>query len=255
MSQLDDVLDLAVDVLGREDVIGAYPHGSAVLGVLRPRSDLDVLVLVERPTTEAERRSITDGLLAISGRRRRHPDDRPVELTIVVGSGVRPWRYPPRSDYQYGEWLRAEYAAGLTPGPIESPDLTPLLTMVLQGGRAIFGPLPAEVFDPVPASDLRRAIVEGIPGLLTDLEGDEANVLLTFTRIWTTLATGQIVSKDAAANWAIERLPAPNRPLIEQARDVYLGTCADDWDGQGDAVRAVVAVMTKAIEGLRDAPI
>lgn len=172
----------------------------------------------------------------------------PVELTIVVGSDVRPWRYPPRSDYQYGEWLRAEYAAGLTPGPIESPDLTPLLTTVLQGGRALFGPLPAEVFDPVPASHLRHAIVEGIPGLL-------ANVLLTFARIWTTLATGQIVSKDAAANWVLERLPAAHRPVIEQARDVYLGTCADDWDGQGDAGRAVVAVMTEAIDGIHDAPI
>ena len=150
MSQLDDVLDLVVDVLGRDVVLGAYPHGSAVLGQLRPRSDLDVLVLVKRPTTEAERRSITDGLLGVSGRRRRHPDDRPVELTIVVGSEMRPWRYPPRSDYQYGEWLRAEYVAGLTPGPLESPDLAPLLTMVLQGGRALFGPLPAEVFDPVP---------------------------------------------------------------------------------------------------------
>ena len=252
MSQLDDVLDLVVDVLGRDDVIGAYPHGSAVLGQLRRRSDLDVLVLVGRPTTEAERRSITDGLLAISGQRRRHPEDRPVELTIVVRSDVRPWRYPPRSDYQYGEWLRAEYAAGLTPGPIESPDLAPLLTMVLQGGRAISGLLPAEVFDPVPASDLRRAIVEGIPGLLADLEGDEANVLLTFARIWRTLATGQIVSKDTAANWAIERLPAAEQPRIEQARDVYLGTAEDRWDGQGEAVFAVVTVMTNAIEDLRD---
>ena len=118
------------------------------------------------------------------------------------------------------------------------------------GGRALFGPLPAEVFDPVPTSDLRRAIVEGIPGLLADLEGDEANALLTFARIWTTLETGQVVSKDRAANWVLERLPAPHRPLIEQARDVYLGTAEDRWEGQGDAVRAVVAVMTEAIEAL-----
>lgn len=209
-----------------------------------------MLVLVQRPTTEAERRSITDGLLAISGRRRRHPDDRPVELTIAVQSDVRPWRYSPRSEYQYGEWLRAEYVAGLTPGPTASSDLAPLLTMILQGGRALFGPLPAEVFDPVPVADLRRAIVEGIPGLLADLEGDEANVLLTFARIWTTVATGQIVSKDKAANWAIERLPAAHRPTIEQARDVYLGIGDDPWEGLGDSVRAVIAVMTDAIEAL-----
>lgn len=248
MSQLDDVLGLVVGVLGRDAVIGAYPHGSAVLSELRPRSDLDVLVLVERPTTEAERRSITNGLLGISGWRRRHPDDRPVELTIVVQADVVPWRYPPRSDYQYGEWLRAEYEAGLTPGPGESPDVAPLLTMALQGGRALSGPPPDEVFDPVPASDLRRAIVEGIPGLLADLDGDEANVLLTFARIWTTLATGRVVSKDAAANWVLERLPAAHRPTIERARDVYLGTSADGWAGKEHEVRAAVTAMTSAID-------
>ena len=102
----------------------------------------------------------------------------------------------------------------------------------------------------MPVSDLRRAIVEGIPGLLADLEGDEANVLLTFARIWTTLATGQIVSKDKAANWAIERLPAAHRPMIEKARDVYLGIGDDRWEGQGDSVRAVIAVMADAIEAL-----
>ena len=112
------------------------------------------------------------------------------------------------------------------------------------------GALPAEVFDPVPVLDLRRAIVEGIPGLLADLEGNEANVVLTFARIWTTLATGQIVSKDKAANWAIERLPAAHRPMIEKARDVYLGIGDDRWEGQGDSVRAVIAVMADAIEAL-----
>jgi len=27
----------------------------------------------------------------------------PIELTIVVESGVRRWRYPPKFDLQYGE--------------------------------------------------------------------------------------------------------------------------------------------------------
>ena len=248
MTQIDNVLELVVGVLGASDVIGAYPHGSAVLGGLRPRSDLDVLVVTTRATTEGERRAMTEGLLAISGRRRRHPEDRPVELTIVVQSEIRPWRYPPRGEYQYGEWLRADYEAGMTPAPTNTPDLAPLLTMVLRGARAFFGPPPAEILDPVPARDLRRAIVAGIPGLLDDLEGDEANVLLTFARIWATLTTGEIHSKGDAADWVIARLPAEHRPALDQARGVYLGTAEDDWAGRTEAVRAAVAVMTAAID-------
>jgi hypothetical protein len=37
---------------------------------------------------------------------------RSVELTIVVADEIRPWRYPPRCDLQYGEWLRAGYDQG-----------------------------------------------------------------------------------------------------------------------------------------------
>ena len=42
---------------------------------------------------------------------------------------------------------------------------------------------------------------------MADLEGDVRNVLLTLARVWFTLETGTIASKDVAADWAITRLP------------------------------------------------
>jgi hypothetical protein len=33
-------------------------------------------------------------------------------LTIVAASQVRPRRYPPRRDFQYGEWLRERFERG-----------------------------------------------------------------------------------------------------------------------------------------------
>jgi predicted nucleotidyltransferase len=49
-------------------VLGAYLYGSALAGGLRPRSDLDVLVLVRRELTIEAKRRLAEGLLAISGR-------------------------------------------------------------------------------------------------------------------------------------------------------------------------------------------
>jgi len=203
-------------------VLGAYLHGSAVLGGLRATSDVDVLVVLDRPTTDIERFAITDKMLEISGRRARRGPGRPVELTLVIQSEVRPWHYPPMSEMQYGEWLRDEYVGGLVPGPERSPDLAPLITMVLAGNHPLFGPPPAEVLDPVPIDDVRRAIVAGIPGLFQDIDTDTRNVLLTLARIWSTLATNQIRSKDAAADWAIDVLPKEHRPLMSLARDTYV---------------------------------
>jgi predicted nucleotidyltransferase len=110
------------------DVLAAYLHGSAVLGGLRPTSDLDVLVVLDRRTTATERRTLVEGLLDVSGPRARNGPVRPVELSVVVEADVRPWRYPPRQEFLYGEWLRDMYELGGAPQPEPAPDLSILIT-------------------------------------------------------------------------------------------------------------------------------
>lgn len=212
-------------VLG-DKILGVYLHGSATLGGLRPHSDIDVLVVVDRRTSLDERRALVGELLEVS-----YLDGltRPVELIVVAQSDVRPWRYPPTCDFLYGEWLRADYERGFVPGPEASPDLAPLLTMVLNGDAPLYGPPPLHVLDPVPHDDLRRAITEGVPALLADLDSDTRNVLLTLARIWATLESGAIRSKDAAADWALPRLPAEHRPVLAHARAIYLGGQDERW--------------------------
>ncbi|MEV7885825.1 aminoglycoside adenylyltransferase family protein [Streptomyces sp. NPDC002817] len=235
MTQVQEIVGMVGGVLG-DDVIGAYLHGSSVLGGLRPASDVDVLVVSRRRMDARDRRALLDGLLRISG---SGDEARPVELTVVVRSEVRPWRYPPTIDFLYGEWLRAEYEAGKVPQPEPMPDLALLITMVLTGDRPLTGPRPARVLDPVPRTDLVRASVAGIPGLLDDLDSDTRNVLLTFARIWTTLATGQIKSKDAAADWALARLPPEHRAALEHARRLYLN-CPYSAERWSEVLRAQV---------------
>jgi streptomycin 3"-adenylyltransferase len=220
VDQTQKITRLVLRVLGPE-VIGAYLHGSSVLGGLKPASDVDVLVVSRRRMNDEERRLLLEGLFSISGSRNRA---RPVELTVVVQSEVRPWRFPPVGDFLYGEWLRDEFEASGPPQPTPMPDLALLVTMVLAGDHALTGPPPAQVLDPVPRADLVRATVAGIPGLLQDLEDDTRNVLLTFARIWTTLATGQLKSKDAAADWALAQLPPGHRSVLRHAKELYLNS-------------------------------
>lgn len=227
--QLDQTLALVRDVLG-PDLVAAYLHGSLVLGRLRPRSDLDVFVVSRRPTAREEKRRLVDGLLVISGSQSPGPP-RPIELTIVVESEVRPWRYPPEFDFQYGEWLRPQFESGdVEPWPTTtSSDLASLITMVLLANRPLLGPPPSDVLDPVPREDYVTAIVDGIDELLRDLDWDTRNVILTLARIWSTLATDAIRSKDAAADWALSRLPDEHRAVLARARDIYVGEQEESW--------------------------
>ncbi len=208
-----------------------------------------MLVVSRRRTTLEERRALVDRLLVISGRWDQPGAPRPIELTIVVQSDVRPWRYPPRAEFQYGEWMRADFERGDLPASsVGNPDLAPLIAMALAGNRSLFGPPPADVLDPVPRDDLIRAITAGIPGLLNDLEPDTANVVLTLARIWTTAATGALRSKDAAADWVLPRLPEEHRAVLARARAVYLGEAQDRWDDLQARLRPHVDFVAHEIE-------
>ena len=223
-----------------------------MLGGLHPSSDIDVLVVTLRPTTLDEKRALVSRLMPISGRGDPTGASHPIELTIVVQSDVRPWRYPPSLDLLYGDWWRLEFERGeLTPWVSPNPDLALLLEMVLQANRPLFGPPPAEVLDPVPPADFRRALLDVIPALLDDIDGDEANVVLTFVRIWTTLETGVIRSKDGAADWALPRLPPEHRAVLERARAIYLGDEPDEWADLAARLRPHVDQVLGEIEELR----
>ena len=190
--QIDEIARVVREVLG-EAVIGIYLEGSAVVGGLRPRSDIDVFAVTSRSATVAERGSLVDRLMAISDT--GGPEGRPVELTIVVQADVRPWQYAPMRDFQYGEWVRADYERGALPVAEPDADLALLMTGVLTADRALFGPPPAAVLDPVPPDDVRRATLDAIPGILLDLDADTRNGILTLARIWTTVATGTSVPR------------------------------------------------------------
>lgn len=176
MTQTEDVVEAARAVLG-SSVLGAYLHGSSALDAMQWRSDLDILVVTRRRLTKAQRAALAQALLPISGRRAQWPAVRPVELTVVAQPEVRPWRFPPRREFQYGEWLRKDIEAGVVQGPVDDPDLALLLTMAMSANRTVFGPPPAVVLDPVPFEDVRHAAVECVPGLFLDLDGDTTNDL------------------------------------------------------------------------------
>ncbi|MES9511403.1 aminoglycoside adenylyltransferase family protein [Streptomyces sp. NPDC000609] len=217
MDQLKQVVGLVRGVLA-PDLLGTYLHGSAVLGGLNPASDLDVLAVTRQSLDGRKRRALLEGLLEISG---LTATVRPVELTVVVQSEVRPWRFPPVGDFLYGEWLREELRESGPPQPGPMPDLALVLTIALAGDHPLTGPPPARLLDPVPRTDLVRASLAGIPELLDSLADDTRNVLLTLARVWATLATGRIEPKDAAADWALSHLSPEHRPVLEHARHLY----------------------------------
>lgn len=246
--QAEAVVEVLRSTLPSDAVVAVYLYGSAVAGGLRRDSDLDLLGVVTRRLGETEKRALVAGLVEVSWRRVRPTGWRPVELTLVAHHDIRPWQFPPVRAFQYGEWNREELLAGRELSEPLDPDLAVLLTMVRASGMTLFGPAPETILDPVPAGDLRRAVLETLPRLLLDTETDTRNVLLTLARMLATVETGDIWSKDAAATWASDRLAHEHRPLLGRARSAYLGDVEDRWPDVVEARRLAGAIVELIVE-------
>ncbi|WP_430787058.1 aminoglycoside nucleotidyltransferase ANT(9) [Virgibacillus flavescens] len=237
-------LKVVKEVLG-STVVGVFLYGSAVNGGLRINSDVDVLVVVNHRLSEVTRRNLTENLMLISG---KVNSMRPLEVTVINKGDVVPWRYPPRNEYLYGEWLRNEFENGQFPEPYDNPDLAIVLAQARKNNISLFGPDASDILDPVPMVDIRRAILDSVPELMDDTKGDERNVILTLARMWQTMEIGEITPKDVAAEWAIPRLPNEHATLLDIARKAYRGECTDKWDGLDTEVNELVTYMKNAIE-------
>ena len=122
--------------------------------------------------------------------------------------------------------------------------------MTLVGDTALFGPPPAEIFDPVPRRDYIDAVLRDTRTVDEFLDWDTRNVVLTLPRIWSAIATDEVHSKDSATAWALPRLPEQYRPVLERARAIYRGETQDFWDDLLPQVRAYADFVVSEIEQL-----
>lgn len=114
--------------------------------------------------------------MKISGR----PADnasRPLELIVFHRADVEASACPARSEFIYGAWLREAFEAGEVPAPVSDPELTLLLAQARHEARSVIGLDPTELLTIIPETDIRRAIGDVLPALISSLEGDERNVL------------------------------------------------------------------------------
>ena len=179
---------------------------------------------------------------------------RPIELTIVAKFHVNPWTYPPLFDFQYGDWLREEFAAGKYE-PYESkemPDLALLITQVLLASKVLHGPPADHLLCSVPYRDFLNATKDALAHLIADIKTDTRNVLLTYARIWAMLRSDTIFSKHEAVLRVLDQIPEEIQLALIKARAFCLGEEPEDWDGLQIEAKQCAAFMKEKVEQLLD---
>lgn len=209
-----------------------YLHGSAVSHRgLQVHSDIDFLAVINTPLTIEEKENLISDLLQISG---HYPHDsegrRPIELIVFSREALSSSIYPVQCELIYGEWLREEYEQGNVPQtPISDVEFTLVLAQASQEATLLWAQEETMILPSIPKTIVIQSIKALLPDLISGLNGDERNVLLTLARMYHTLETGAFASKDAAAAWAIKRLPIIQANSLQQARNFYLNGGKESW--------------------------
>ena len=202
---------LAEDCRGR--LTAAILHGSAALGGWMPgRSDVDVLFIVADGITEMDLRRMTVSLVNLA-------EDCPgsgIETSIVSEAQAR----DPRSPWPYLRHVVAgpatEPRIGPQPGAdAHDPDLVMHYAVCRAKGVSVHGAAAASLIGEVP----RRLILACLAGDLSwGLENaSEAYAVLNACRAEAYLTTGQIISKLAGAELALQRAEPETAGLIGRA--------------------------------------
>jgi predicted nucleotidyltransferase len=214
---VERLLDGVVEAIG-DDLVGLYLGGSLALGDFDPASsDVDVLVATARAVPEAavERlRRLHGALHAEGGWAAR------LEVVYLPLAALR--RFDPRDTarHPFGASDR-EFALG-GQGPTWVLDRW----VVRERGLVVTGPDPGELIDPIGPQELRASVRASLAGPWA-LEGQDvawlrprdhqAFAVLSMCRDLYALEHGTLVSKPAAAAWAMRRLGPPWPALIERA--------------------------------------
>jgi Domain of unknown function (DUF4111)/Nucleotidyltransferase domain len=187
-----------------ETVAGVILHGSLTLDDYLPgRSDIDLLVVVQNPLTDAQLAALTEAMAE-----HRRPAPGPVDLRVVTRQvAASPPPAPPLEAY-----LRLTPSSGLRVEERRHPgerDLAVELSVCRAHGRSLLGAAPAGLIGEVPD----RWVVAAGDAQLADWQaiGDDPPyaqlTVLTACRVWRFAEEGRHCSKAAAGAWALGRDP------------------------------------------------
>jgi predicted nucleotidyltransferase len=233
-----------------DDLLSLALHGSWVLGDFAPgRSDIDVLAVMATDPTSAT--------LAVLD-----------EMHARLDTDFREWMGHVEVDYVSAEAVEAVVQGTdeshsmirISPGePLHAVEASRHYVLnwaaALQANQPIAGAAPSTVLPGIDRRLIHQVVLQHVrawPEWVHDMQatGSQAYAVLTLCRAAETLATGQQVSKLAAANAGRSRFPEWSA-LIDWAQDWWYQSGSDSDPGRFEDVRRFVNHVSVVATALR----
>lgn len=215
------------DALTDVGFVGTYLHGSLASGAYHPpKSDVDLLFVVEHPLDPALRERVS--LTCVDAAAAR-PTIGTLELSVVLRRVVAGGVFPLPYELHFGENVVEEILAGTAdygPSHRTDADLAAHVRCLRETGIALSGPPIAETFAPVPGPVFRASVEADQDWILEGqniLRSPVYGVLNLCRGLWLDRRPGHTStpSKVEAGQWAARELPRDLRRVVIDALDAH----------------------------------
>lgn len=227
-------------------LVGIYVHGSIAFGCfVWERSDIDFLVVVNEPLTQAEKESLIRVLLELESK----APPKGFEMSVVPQSACSPFIYPTPYELHFSnsyiESYKADLAAQCRSLNGTDKDLAAHFTVTRAVGFPLCGKPVSAVFGEVPRENYIDSILYDIESAADEIIRDPIYFTLNLCRVQAYLTDGLILSKEQGGEWGAEHLPC-YLELINNARAAYIAGC--EFTATNDKLREFAADMLKRIK-------
>ena len=206
----------------RDNLVGIYLHGSAVMGCYNPaKSDIDLIVVVKDSMPNEVKSAYLDMVVELSGK----GPAKGIEMSIVKESVCKPFAYPTPFELHFSvahlDWYRNDPEDYISKMKGEDKDLAAHFTIINHGGKCLCGAPIKEVFDDVPIQDYVDSIWNDIADAEDEITDNPMYIILNLARVLAYLQDGLVLSKKEGGEWALDNIPEVYHSLLHNALKEY----------------------------------
>lgn len=218
------------DIL-KENLVGVYLHGSAVMGCFNPaKSDIDLIVVTEEKMSDDDKRKYMDMVMELN----TIGPAKGIEMSVVLKKDCNPFVYPTPFDLHFSvahiKWYSDNPEDYISKMNGTDPDLAAHFTIIRKRGKCLYGQPIEQVFGGVPKEDYFDSIWNDIAGAKDDIQEDTMYITLNLARVLAFRREELVLSKKEGGEWALDNLPEEFHPLINEALKEYAEGTKGNYD-------------------------
>ena len=217
-------------ILGN-DLVGVYLHGSAAMGCFNAKkSDVDLIVVVERDIPDAVKREIMDMAVALNAR----APQKGIEFSVVRRDVCRPFVYPTPFVLHFSvahlNWYKVDPEDYVRKMNGTDVDLAAHFTVIRNRGICLYGEAIEDVFGEVDSKYYIDSIWNDVKDAETEIVTNPTYVALNLCRVLAFMENGLVLSKKEGGTWGLKNLPEQYHGMVQQALDDYTSDAPVIWN-------------------------